>query len=113
MRHSVYTIQPPDHMQRGNFSNYYAKKTFSQYKQTVYFKFRLTLQTTTTNEQQSANKNYNQWLRTALTRSKQPPNARQNTRGPARSVSCMIAASGCFNGCRTDSVLNRNTTAGL
>ncbi len=40
----------------------------------------------------------------ALTSRRDPPNMRQKTSGPARSVSCMMAASGVFIGFSTDSV---------
>lgn len=42
-----------------------------------------------------------------LTRSKKPPNARQNTKGPARSVSSMILESVCCSGLRTDNVCKK------
>jgi len=48
-----------------------------------------------------------------LTRSRHPPNARQNTSGPARSVSCMIDASGCLSGWSTDSVLTTTQTTAV
>ena len=39
-----------------------------------------------------------------LTRSKVPPNSRQNISGPARSVLRKATASACCNGLRTDKV---------
>ena len=39
-----------------------------------------------------------------LTRSKKPPNAIQNTKGPARSESSNISFSGVLNGFKTESV---------
>ena len=39
-----------------------------------------------------------------LTNRRHPPNAKQNTSGPARSVSSMMLASVCCNGFKTDRV---------
>ena len=43
-----------------------------------------------------------------LTSSRNPPNAKQNTNGPARSVSSMMLASVSCNGFNTDNVCNKD-----
>ena len=46
-----------------------------------------------------------------LTSSRNPPNAKQNTNGPARSVSSMMLASVSCNGFNTDNVCNKEDNA--